>query len=194
MILDTYYILASNRIHRGKRRYDTIQIAASIFSPSAAVLYQDDPQSAKEQYMVQLAEDAKAYLATLVKGAIKKGYHIAILATPKEEHGGHYLRYIREYVQKTFHFPIYDYGKFIRGKSELVSYDADAVLSFCNRVIEEERKKDRVGYYLDMETWSKKKLRRKLKEHELYPDANATREEMADLLIEIEEATPHEPT
>ena len=189
MILDTYYILASNRIHRGKRQYNTVQIAASIFSPSAAVLYQDDPTEAKAQYMHQLDEDAKAYLATLIKGAIKKGYHIVILATPKEEHGGHYLRYIREYVQKTFHFPIYDYKAFIKGKSKLVPYDTDAVLSFCNHVIEEAKKKDRIGYYLDMERWSKKKLRRRLKEYELYPDPNATREEMADLLIEVEDIT-----
>ena len=180
VILDSYYVLASLRI-RTRGKYKTIQNAKSIFSPSAAVLYQEDRESAKAQYMKQIDSDAKVYLATLIQGCIKKNYNIIFLCS-KNESKGHYLEYIAEYVKETFHFPMYDYRKFIRGKEPTEAYDAEAVLSFCKSVLQKHAKEDSMAYEMRLKNLSKKKMIKELRKFSIYPSGKENKEELRDLL------------
>ena len=179
VILDSYYILTSTRI-RTRGKYKTIQSAASIFSPSASVLYQENPKSMKKQYMYQIDVDAKVYLATIIKGCIKKNYNIIFLCT-KNESKGHYLEYIAEYVKKEFQFPMYDYGKFIRGKENIFTYQSDEVLSKCNAIIKS-AKEQSASYINDL---SKKKLIKELRKVSFYPSGGETKKELQDILREL---------
>lgn len=199
-ILDSYYILVSWRIRVHKnQQIGTIDDARNILMPDSATLFQDTKKDYKQQYLHQLqtSDSANAYLAHLIKGSIKKNYNIIFLCSKSEGNGiegGSYLDYLAYYIMSTFKYPVYNYKKFVKKKTSLISYDEEETLRICKEIgkREKQKRKERerssnqglIEYRSRLETKSKKSLQKKLEKYNIYV-TDETKSEMIDLLVEL---------
>lgn len=179
-ILDTYYVVASMRISRSvESRNEMIQSASTLFYPSAAVMMQMDKKSMEITYRKQL-NSATRFLATVIKGSIKKNYDIVFIATRKETKNIPYLKWLADFIMDTFEYPVYSYHKLLVGKEQIIDFDADTVLQKCKEY--GKKSKDQAE---EISTWSKKKLIKKLEEHEIYMSKECTKEELLEAYVEF---------
>lgn len=199
-ILDSYYIIVSWRIQvHSDQQIGTIDNAKDILMPDSATLFQDTTQEYREQYLHQLrtSDDANGYLAHLIKGSIKKNYNIIFLCTTSE--GGNnkessYLDYLAYYIMDTFKYPVYNYKKFVKKKTPLISYDEEETLEICKKIAQAEKRKRKkreqssnqglIEYRTRLEEKSKKSLQKKLEKYNIYV-TDETKAEMIDLLVEL---------
>lgn len=133
-ILDTQYVLVSYKI-KGKGLKENILDASNYLFPSAATCCTNSQEDFKDMYMDQLEHDGKAVLALILHDAIKYKQTVVFICTKKEKRLN-YLKYIAEYVEETFHYPIYNYKEFSNW-GKLKSVDEKATDEICIEVINE---------------------------------------------------------
>ena len=100
-------------------------------------------------------------------------------------------KYLSEYIFMEFGYPVYEYKEYSSGKYELISYNKDKVLKKCNKALKEakEKRKERLlesengrkALAKDYKSMSKKKLKKILKDRNLYTE-NMSKSEMIDTL------------
>lgn len=168
-ILEAQYVIVSNRIRRVGNAHDNI-IQASVLFPDSSVAVALDTDEFEEMYYKQLDEN-KTLLAVLINSVIINGYNIIFLCTKRESKLGNYLGLIANYVFNEFDFPMYNYMEMARGEIEEYEYDEADVYNKCKKLIDSAKDKqiiDKINNDRKMSDGNKKRLKKLLKEHDLY--------------------------
>ena len=189
-ILKAHYVIASARIRINRdEKVENIISAKAMLFPDAYVCSGVTDDEFRSRYFEQCDKN-KAFLSTLIKGSIEEGFNIIIMCTFKERKLK-YLKYLSEYIFMEFGYPVYEYKEYSSGKYELISCNKDKVLKKCNKALKEakEKRKERLlesengrkALAKDYKSMSKKKLKKILKDRNLYTE-NMSKSEMIDTL------------
>lgn len=188
VILETQFVIVSTRIKKKSNSNKNIVIATNILYPELEFFEcETKSDDAKREYYKQL-DSNRVFLATVIKGSIKKNFNIIFICSTNEWKNFSYLKYLRDYIIDVFSYPVYNYKKYINGCA-LYSYDEAYTLKRCNRIISQAKAvsdmKDRsteAGRERLMKKYKKystKKLIKEVKRIGIYYDG-MSRENMLD--------------
>lgn len=142
-ILNAQYVIVSQNISHIESEFKNIINASSQLYPNPNVFigstsFKD--KEFREKYESQL-DDAKAFLAALIKGVIEEGYTVIFLCTYDERKNIGYIKLLANYIISNFVYPVYDYHKYRKGKQSLARYNRKYVLKICDEILDNERVK-----------------------------------------------------
>lgn len=165
-ILKARYVVVSSRIRNVDSTIANVQKANRLLFPSnellADVAYLDDDFFAKEYY--RQLKDAKTFLSTIVLNAITKQKTFIFLCSETEWSIG-YLQTMAKFIEKEFHYPVYNYMRYKKGKESVRPYDKDDVLKRCRKQQQVER--NRELHYAIHSKKDQKQMLKKLTEKEM---------------------------
>lgn len=142
-ILKARYIIVSSRIRTMESEFDNVQKANTILFPTKEIL--SDSRSADRDYFDRVykrqLKKAKTFFSNIVFNAIKKKKTFIFLCSETEWNIG-YLRDIADYIEKQFHYPVYNYLRYKKGKEKIRQFDPDTVLRKCKKQQEVEKNRE----------------------------------------------------
>ena len=188
-ILKAQYVCVSTHIRRRDTNIENVICLTSVIYPSSNVFNKGTFEDMKDTYFEQLDNDAKPFLAELIRGSIEDKLNIILICT-KKEWKLKYLKWLAEYIMAEFEYPVYHYQKYVDGYP-LYEYDKEKVLKKTEKIITKAKQKMReinrttksgrkriLNEYKEM---SKKELKALCIQEDLYYDG-MSRHEMLDML------------
>lgn len=142
-ILRARYIIVSSRIRTMESEFNNVQKANTILFPTQEIL--SDSRSADIDYFNRVYKrqlrKAKTFLSNVVLNAIKKKKTFIFLCSETEWDIG-YLQNIADFVEKQFHYPVYNYLRYKKGKEKIRQFEPVDVLKRCRKQQEEEKNRE----------------------------------------------------
>ena len=187
-VLQCQYCIVSTRIRLRERNLDNVANLQNILFPNMEVLTSNDDDF-DMTYHKQL-EMNKSFIARLILISEKNNMNIVFICTKSEEKLG-ILVAIRGFIRKEFGIPVYDY-QYYTSCDKLETYDKQRVIKKCKKIIEEHENEHRSTLLKtshgreqlvdELETMSKKELRKECKRYDIPINNDMSRKEMIDLL------------
>ena len=190
-VLRTQFVIVSSTIRKGpKYGSQVINANTMLFPRDELIMDYDDyahNENYKEEYMEVLTEH-KPFFATLINYVLDSNYTIVFLCSHLERKY-YYLNLIQEFLDKEFHFHMYNYKKYKNGKEKPVAMDVAEVHYICDKILKKAKKdakkkalssnETNKRHYID--SLSKSELKKELKRRLLYSDG-MSRKEMKEML------------
>jgi len=143
IIKDAQIIVVSNSIRKRRPKEDNIICLNHMIYPNSEVLSKGTFDDMHEAYEEQLKQEALPFLSTVIKGVIKKNYNVFFICS-KKEWKLKYLKWLEEFIDDFFGFPVYNYLDYICDNyyKSYDKYDKKMVLKRCNKIIEVQNNRD----------------------------------------------------
>lgn len=160
IIKDAQIIVVSNSIRKRRPKEDNIICLNHMIYPNSEVLSKGTFDDMHEAYEEQLKQEALPFLSTVIKGVIKKNYNVFFICS-KKEWKLKYLKWLEEFIDDFFGFPVYNYLDYICDNyyKSYDKYDKKMVLKRCNQIIEVQNNRD-FDQYLETSHGKKQLLKR----------------------------------
>ena len=143
-ILKSKFLIVSSRIRNLDKFRKNVIKANHILLPDnrlQADLGIYDNSFFEREYRKTL-RSAKGFLSSLVYNSLIKNKTIILLCSENEWTGLGHLQLIAQYIEDEFHYPVYNYRKYKKGKEKIRSFDRDEVIQLCLK----QQKEDRITY------------------------------------------------
>lgn len=154
VVKDSQFIVVSNSIRKRRSKEDNIICLNHMIYPNSEVLSRGTFDDMHEAYEEQLKNEALPFLATVIKGVIKKNYNVFFICS-KKEWKLKYLKWLEEFIYDFFGFPVYNYLDYVCDSyyKSYSKYDKSKVLERCNHII---KVKNDMDFNDSLETFSGK--------------------------------------
>lgn len=143
-ILRSKFLIISGRIRNLNKFRKNVVKANHVLFPDNRLLADFgmfDHGFFEREYRKTLKK-AKGFLSSLVYNAVTKNKTIILLCSETEWNGTGYLKIIAQYIEDEFHYPVYDYKKYKKGKEKIRSFNREEVIDLCLK----QQKEDRIEY------------------------------------------------
>jgi hypothetical protein len=136
-ILNTQYVLISNRVRSNGSRKNVISMKSSLY-PDSYTMMANDEDEFNTLYRNQL-ELCMEELAEVIYGGLKNNWTIVFICS-ENENNLNFLDILAGYVYKTFKYPIYDYEDLIKGRYKPLKVNEEKIMKTLKIIVKKSRK------------------------------------------------------
>lgn len=142
-ILKARYVIVSSRIRTTDDTIKNVQKANRLLFPPRDILVDSgymDREFFNREYRYCL-RDAQSFLASVVMNAILKKKTFIFLCSESEWSVG-YLEEIAKFIEEKFHYPVYNYMMYKKGKEKSRPFSKEKAIKACKKQQDEDKNKE----------------------------------------------------